>query len=290
MVCNGELTSATRHASSTTWVYEQPEPMATYLATVQIGRYQLLELDAAVPMYAAVPGSLVPRYDAAFGRQPEMLELFIRLFGDYPFAGYTVVVTEDDLEIPLESQGLSTFGANFLTTDWDSERLIAHELSHQWFGNSLTLGEWRDIWLHEGFACYAEWLWSEESGKESAHERAVEHWERLVRRGPGPGARRPRAGADVRRPRLQAGCAAAARPAADPGRQDLLRPARGLGDRARPQHGLDRDVRRLRGGPHGRGPGRARSRRGSGRQSFRSFLPDRDHGSRRRVSTVTHAA
>ena len=43
-------------------------------------------------------------------------------------------------------------------------RLVAHELAHQWFGNSLTLGAWRDIWLHEGFACYAEWLWSEESG------------------------------------------------------------------------------------------------------------------------------
>jgi aminopeptidase N len=180
VVCNGELVSRTRHASTTTWVYEQDEPMATYLATAQIGRYQLLELEASVPLYAAVPGPLAPSYDDAFGRQPEMLDLFVRLFGDYPFARYTAVVTEDDLEIPLESQSLSTFGANFLSTDWHAERLIAHEMSHQWFGNSLTLGEWRDIWLHEGFACYCEWLWSEESGKETAHERAVEHWEKLA--------------------------------------------------------------------------------------------------------------
>ena len=179
VVCNGTLASTQRHASSVKWVYEQPEPMATYLATVQIGRYQRVDVDAVVPLSAAVPGHLAPQYDEAFGRQPEMLELFTRLFGDYPFAGYTVVVTEDELEIPLESQGLSTFGSNFLSTDWRAERLIAHEMSHQWFGNSLTLGRWRDIWLHEGFACYCEWLWSEESGKETAHEQAVKHWHRL---------------------------------------------------------------------------------------------------------------
>ncbi len=180
VVCNGTLVDKHRHASTVEWVYEQPEAMATYLATVQIGRYQHLDLDAVVPLSAAVPPSLVAHYDEAFGKQPEMLELFTRLFGDYPFAGYSVVVTEDELEIPLESQGLSTFGSNFLTDEWQAERLIAHEMSHQWFGNSLTLGSWRDIWLHEGFACYCEWLWSEESGKDSAQERAVEHWERLA--------------------------------------------------------------------------------------------------------------
>jgi aminopeptidase N len=121
----------------------------------------------------------VKEFGVAFALQPDMLATFSRLFGDYPFPGYTVVVTDDDLEIPLESQTLSTFGANHLVTDWDAERLIAHELSHQWFGNSLTLGSWKDIWLHEGFACYAEWLWSEESGKDSAHERARHHWARL---------------------------------------------------------------------------------------------------------------
>ena len=67
--------TAPRWRRATTWVYEQPEPMATYLATVQIGRYQILDLDAVVPVYAALPG-LRPRYDAAFGRQPEMIAFF----------------------------------------------------------------------------------------------------------------------------------------------------------------------------------------------------------------------
>jgi aminopeptidase N len=181
VVANGQCTSQWRSASSTTWVYEQREPMATYLATVQIGRYVLLPVEgASVPMSAVLPQRLLRRYDSAFGRQPEMLDFFARLFGPYPFASYTVVVTDDELEIPLEAQGMSTFGSNFLTADWSNVRLVAHELSHQWFGNAVTVSSWRDIWLHEGFACYCEWLWSEESGSRSADARAREHWTALA--------------------------------------------------------------------------------------------------------------
>ena len=179
VVANGTLLSSRRRSSTVTWVYEQLEPMATYLATVHIGRYEVRTDDGDVPMHAVLPKRLLSSYDDAFGDQRSMIDTFSRLFGPYPFPAYTVVVTDDDLEIPLEAQGLSAFGANFLTSDWDSVRLVAHELSHQWFGNSLTLGRWQDIWLHEGFACYAEWIWSEESGGPTAHERAEEHHERL---------------------------------------------------------------------------------------------------------------
>ena len=181
VVSNGTLRERQRHSSTTRWVHEQRQPMAPYLATLQIGRYTWLAKDKKpVPLAAAVPEELTGRYDLAFGRQGEMLRFFSRVFGDYPFDRYTVVVTEDDLEIPLESQSLSTFGANHLDDDWECVRLVAHELSHQWFGNSLTVGAWRDIWLHEGFACYAEWLWSEESGHASAHQQAQRHWDRLA--------------------------------------------------------------------------------------------------------------
>ena len=179
VVANGSLVARHRGAGASTWEYHQPEPMAAYLATVHIGRYVERELDASVPMSVVLPESGLDRLELAFGRQPEMLALFERLFGPYPFARYTVVVTDDVLEIPLEAQSLSAFGSNFLTDDWDSVRLVAHELSHQWFGNSLTVATWRDIWLHEGFACYCEWLWSEESGGLTADERAHEHWNGL---------------------------------------------------------------------------------------------------------------
>lgn len=180
VVANGALTGSTRHGRTTTWTYRQDEPMAPYLATVQIGRYDVLDVDdAPVPTRLVAPRRLRDVLDDAFGRQGDMIAMFARLFGPYPFASYTVVVTDDDLEIPLESQSLSTFGANLVRADWDAVRLVAHELSHQWFGNSLTVASWADIWLHEGFACYCEWLWSEEAGVATAGERAEQHWQRL---------------------------------------------------------------------------------------------------------------
>lgn len=181
-VANGELLRKQTRASQTTWVYEQHEPMSSYLATIQIGHYERRRTSRGpVPLYAVHPPRLRTQFDRDFGRQPQMMATFTRLFGPYPFADYTVVVTDDDLEIPIEAQGLSIFGANHCDGRRREERLVAHELAHQWFGNSLTLGQWRDIWLHEGFACYAEWLWSEDSGGPSAHQLAGQAHRALAR-------------------------------------------------------------------------------------------------------------
>lgn len=181
-VAPGELTERRARAGQTVWTYEQAEPTSTYLATLQIGRYELLRLaKSPAPMRAVIPGRLRAEFEHDFARQPAMMKLFVKLFGPYPLAaGYTVVVTDDRLEIPLEAQGVSIFGANHCDGSGESERLIAHELAHQWFGNSVTARRWRDIWLHEGFACYAEWLWSENSGGRSAGQLAWLHRQRLL--------------------------------------------------------------------------------------------------------------
>ena len=169
VVANGSLVDGRVGASATTWVYEQPEPMATYLATVQIGRYEVVEhADERVPIRAALPARLAATFAHDFGRQADMMIAFERMFGPYPFAWYTVVVTDDDLDIPIEAQSLSIFGANHVDGHRGAENLVAHELAHQWFGNSVGVEDWRHIWLNEGFATYAEWLWSQASGGPSA--------------------------------------------------------------------------------------------------------------------------
>jgi aminopeptidase len=188
-LANGTLRSTRTRGSTTTRVYEQIEPTSPYLMTAHVGRYVQRHLAAPSRPARAVPVTAVPvtavhdpadtaAVDRAFARQGEMVALFEDRFGPYPFAaGYTVVICPEELEIPLEAQGQSIFGRNHLSGR--HERLIAHELAHQWFGNSLTAATWRDIWLHEGFACYAEWLWSEHAGRRTADDLARDHHGRL---------------------------------------------------------------------------------------------------------------
>jgi aminopeptidase N len=181
VLANGTLRLRRTGAGSTTWVYEQSEPMPTYLASVHIGRYDLVELSGGrIPQVAAVPARLVSAASHDFARQNEMMASFEQLFGEYPFARYSVVVVDEDLELPVEALGLSTFGANHVDGRRGAEHLVAHELAHQWFGNSLTVADWRHIWLNEGFAQYAEWLWSEISGAASAQSLAEQSWAALA--------------------------------------------------------------------------------------------------------------
>jgi aminopeptidase N len=194
VVACGVLSSHTTRASQSTWVFDQSNPMASYLATVQIGRYEMLELATSpVRQWMVAPRRLRAACQADLAGQAQLLDTFVRLFGRYPHPEYLVLVTDDELEIPLESQGISVFGANHMDGRHSYDRLIAHELAHQWFGNSVTVRAWQHIWLNEGFACYAEWLWSENSGgltadriARSTHQRLAGLPQDLLLGDPGP--------------------------------------------------------------------------------------------------------
>jgi aminopeptidase N len=183
VLVTGDPVSRRRGAGSTTWVYERNEPTSPYLMSVQIGRYELVDLAVGgVVQRAAVPPAVRAAFAHDFGRHGEIMAALQRLFGPYPFREYVVVVADDELDDPVEAQGMAVFGTNHVDGRRTHERLVVHELAHQWFGNSLTVADWRHIWLNEGFATYAEWLWSGVCGELPADALAAHWYDRVAGR------------------------------------------------------------------------------------------------------------
>ena len=88
--------------------------------------------------------------------------------GPYPFNSAGIVVKDTDVGYALETQNRPVFDNDEGETVDDLTNV--HEWAHQWYGNSVTLSKWVDIWLNEGFATYAEWLWDASHGGPSTAE------------------------------------------------------------------------------------------------------------------------
>ncbi|MBZ0287700.1 MAG: M1 family metallopeptidase [Anaerolineae bacterium] len=162
---NGDITRVVEDADSTTTLSEIRFPIASYLVTLEVGDYEMVrEADAnGVSIRNYFARSLDDDYRKPFERQGEMIEFYASIFGPYPFDTYGAVLMDDDSTWALESQTLSLFASGIIDVDDvpGSERIVAHELVHQWFGNSVSVKDWKSIWLNEGFATYAEGLWIE---------------------------------------------------------------------------------------------------------------------------------
>ncbi|MFE7896204.1 M1 family metallopeptidase [Streptomyces sp. NPDC057424] len=165
-VSNGELLSERTARGRTTFTWRMARPMASYLATVALGRFDISRSRAGdVPVYTAVDPDEAEASRAVLGRIPEVLRWAERRFGPYPFDSTGAIVDRAaEVGYALETQTRPVFpGAPDIT-------LLVHEFAHQWYGDSVTPKSWRDMWLNEGFATYAEWLWEEDHGGDSAQE------------------------------------------------------------------------------------------------------------------------
>ncbi|MFI6319972.1 M1 family metallopeptidase [Nonomuraea sp. NPDC050556] len=189
-VANGDLTSKRSGGGRTTFVWDAREPMASYLTTVSIGKFQLT--DAKIGNYrtiVAVDPKLAGKATAFAQRHAPILDYFSSLFGPYPFSSTGGIVDhEPNVGYALETQTRPIYPSV------PGEGTLSHELAHQWFGDSVTPTRWKDIWLNEGFATYAEWLWLDRTGAkplqtsfDTAYAQPADFWE-MPPGDPGSGA------------------------------------------------------------------------------------------------------
>jgi aminopeptidase N len=164
VLANGILVSHVTSAGETTWVWSETDPMAPYLATATLGVFDLtISAVGDIPSYVAVDPTLSK--GNVLRKLPDIVRFYSSIYGRYPFNAVGSIV--DDAKIvgySLETQTKPVYDR------MPDEATLAHELSHMWFGDAVTLTEWPDIWLHEGFATWSEWIWSEYSGNKTAQK------------------------------------------------------------------------------------------------------------------------
>jgi aminopeptidase N len=162
-VASGMLASRESNEGWTTWVWDHPDPIPSYVLALAVGPLTLVESDGphGIHIRHAFPSSLVDRGTAAFAATSQMITDLEALFGPYPFDTYGALVVEGELGYAMENQTLALFPASILDGTRSSTLTLVHELSHHWFGNWVTPATWNETWLNEGLATYAEELWLE---------------------------------------------------------------------------------------------------------------------------------
>ncbi|PPK68845.1 M1 family metallopeptidase [Actinokineospora auranticolor] len=180
---NGALVRTTKNrAGWTRWSWRSTQPQATYLTSLEVGKFEVLRQTTPdgqpfITAYDVDLGESLGAAKASIERTPEVNAFLATQFGPYPFEAQGGVVT-DGQTFSLENQTRPVYGArNFIYGANTS--LIAHENAHQWFGDSVAVGRWSDIWLNEGFATYAQYLWSEHVGEGTADELAQYTYDRI---------------------------------------------------------------------------------------------------------------
>ena len=170
-VSNGVLLSITdRPDGKKTFHWSTEYVHATYVISVAISAYSQF---SHWYRYAAADSMPMPYYvypeklaaaQVSFSGAPSMMEFFSDTFGEYPFLGEVYGTALAEVGGAMENFTCTTYGQALVTGTHAYDWVVAHEMAHSWFGNSVTLAGWPDVWLNEGFATYADALWHEHTG------------------------------------------------------------------------------------------------------------------------------
>lgn len=163
-VANGRRRDVFRSSGYTRYDWREGQPMSPYLAVLDIGRGKIASgTVAGVPAYTLIDPRLERRSLPVLAELPEIVRFEAKLYGPYPFSSAgSIVDYAPGLGYALESQSRPIYPyVPDLTT-------VVHETAHQWFGDSVGLKRWPEIWLNEGFATWTEWYYAERHGRRSA--------------------------------------------------------------------------------------------------------------------------
>jgi aminopeptidase N len=151
--------------------WRSARPLTTYLVSIAATDYASFSdtytaLDGTTTMpvtYYVYSEDLTPARES-FRNTPAMIAFYAETFGEYPFLEDKYGVCAFPWSGAMEHTTNTSYGYLLIDGGHGNDYVIAHELAHQWWGDSVSPEDWKDVWLNEGFASYSEALWAEHLG------------------------------------------------------------------------------------------------------------------------------
>jgi aminopeptidase N len=195
VVANGKFARVeTTAAGSRTWTYSEGVPIPPYCMIIGVGEFALLNSEnaALTPLSYYVPRSDSAKTQKGFGSAALALQLFNDTVAPYPYEKLALIIGATQFG-GMENSSAIVFTSKLLDLDlkhgfsesarpsigssqrfgipYEVEDVVAHEIAHQWFGDSVTESTWSDLWLSEGFATYFAGLFVQRYEGEEAFQK-----------------------------------------------------------------------------------------------------------------------